>query len=98
MPRLTRAEVRRRVDTEEVFSRKWEENRPNYQLPDSGKSIAEWLTFMDVYLQAAKKAVTLAKPDVALQNIRCLINLGEACAQHHEMPPRAEGDDTDLYE
>ena len=98
MPKLTRADVRTIVDGEERFSRKWDDSRPDYQLADSQKPIGEWLTYMRVYLTAAEKAVTLAHRDAALHNLRCLLNLSEACAQHHGLPPRPDGDNTDLYE
>jgi hypothetical protein len=98
MPKLTRQEIRAIVDGEAQFSEKWDRERANYTLPDAQKPIGEWLTYMDVYLHAAKKAATLADTTMALNNLRCLINLGEACAQNHGLPARAEGDNTDLYE
>ncbi|MGB7958073.1 MAG: hypothetical protein WCF77_04535 [Minisyncoccia bacterium] len=97
MPKLTRNEVRAIVDGEVKFSEKWERERPNYLVPDAQKPIGEWLTYMDVYLEAVKKAVTLANPIAALSNVRCLLNLAETCAMHNGLPRRDDGDKTDIY-
>ena len=98
MPKLTRQEVRASVDTEAKFSSKWDENRPADDPGDAAKSVETWLAYIHVYLEAALKAATVGyDKTAALQNLRCILNLGEACAQHHGLPPRAEGDSTDIY-
>ena len=98
--KLSREEVRRMVDTEELFSRKWDKSRrKGSNEVDANKSVETWLAWMQVYLQAALKAATLSDDKtVALHNLRCVLNLGEACAQYHGLPPRPEDDDTNIYE
>jgi 3-oxoacyl-(acyl-carrier-protein) synthase len=98
MPKLTREEVRKIVDEEAKFSEKWDRERPDGSPGDADKSVETWLAWMQVYLQEAMKAATLGyDKTAALHNLRCVLNLGEACATYHGLPRREEGDTTDLY-
>ena len=98
MPKLTREEVRRIVDEEARFSEKWDRERPPGTLADADKPVEVWFCWMDTYLQEAKKAVVLGyDKTAALNNLRCILNLAEACAQHHGLPRRVEDDKKDIY-
>lgn len=97
-PKLTRQEVREIVDEEARFSEKWDRERPPGSLADADKPFEVWAGWMIVYLQEAMKAATLSyDKTAALNNLRCVLNLGEACAQYHGLPRRAEGDKRDVY-
>jgi hypothetical protein len=98
MSKLTRQEVRAIVDEEAVFSEKWDRERPEGSIADADKPVEVWLGWMQVYLQEAMKATVLGyDKTAALNNLRCVLNLGEACAQYHGLPRRAESDKKDLY-
>lgn len=98
MPRLTREEVRTIVDGEAAFSEKWDRERPEGSIADADKPIEVWLAWMQVYLQEALRATVIGyDKTAALNNLRCVLNLGEACAQHHGLPRRTEDDKKDIY-
>ena len=98
MPTLTREEVRAVVDTEARFAQKWDHDRPLGSMADADKPIEVWLGWMQVYIQESMRALVLGGGEaIALNNLRCVLNLGETCAQYHGLPKRVEGDRTDLY-
>ncbi len=97
-PKLTRQEVREIVDEEARFSEKWDRERPPESLADADKPVEVWLGWMLVYLQEAMKATVLGYDKTAtLNNLRCVLNLGEMCAQYHGLPRRTEDDKKDIY-
>lgn len=95
--KLTRDKIREIVSREAHFSEKWERQRKPGEPGDADKATIEWLALMNTYVQEAMKAATLGKDKVALHNLRCILNLGEACAMYRGLPEREEGDNTDLY-
>lgn len=98
MPRLTREEVRAIISKEARFSEKWDRERPEGSIADADKPVEVWLAWIHVYVQEALKNCALGyDKTAALQNLRCILNLAEACAMHHGLPERAEDDTRDIY-
>jgi hypothetical protein len=96
--KLTREQVREIVDGEASFSEKWDRERPPGSLADADKPVEVWLAWILVYTQEALKAATLRyDKTAALNNLRCILDLGETCAQYQGLPGRAEDDETDIY-
>ncbi len=97
-PKLTRQEIRTIVDEEARFAEKWDNERPAGSLADADKPIEVWLAWMEVYLRKAMDATVIGYDKIAaLHNLRCVLNLGETCAQHHGLPRREPGDTKDTY-
>lgn len=95
---LTREEVRKIVDSEANFSQKWDLERPLGSMADADKPVETWLAYMLVYIQKALQEATVGyDKTAALNNLRCVLNLGETCAQHHGLPSRSKDDTTDIY-
>lgn len=97
MAKLSRYQVRAIVDEEARFSEKWDRERPEGSLADADKPVEFWLYWINIYQQKAGEALARNDEKAALHNLRCILNLAEACAMHHGLPRRDESDSRDIY-
>lgn len=86
---MKRKKVYQRIDTERDYQDfKWAEGLRDSGIPDSKKSIAEWLVYIEHLLNQAKEEVYYLEKKEALAHVRKLVATGVACLEYNGCPKR----------
>ena len=78
--------VKAAVVGELEYAKKWDANRPPWELEDKDKPMEAWVLWMEEYLSRARAANTEGHWVSALHELRKMIGLGVSCARYHGIP------------
>ena len=81
---MERNDVYKMIDGE----RNHQDTRWHGEIPDSEKSVAEWLTYIEIHLNKAKTSVYNLDKIEALNELRKIAALSVCALEVHGCPPR----------
>ena len=86
---MERTDVYKRIDQERDYQDwRWEEGRREDQIPDIEKSPAEWLNYIEFYLDQAKISNTMLDKPQVMGDIRKIAALAVRAMEIHGTPER----------
>lgn len=83
---MNRKDVYAIIDGEREF----QDSKPARPVSDADTSVAEWLTYIEYHLNAAKGNVYHLDRVAALSSIRKIAALCVACMENNNTPPRSD--------